>query len=166
MNGAQTLWWRQARSDFDMYATLPLGGASRCHHLQYLQMATEKLSKAYLWRTGKPPPKSHIGFVPFVRAIVDRNDLQRIALVLGFANSVGLERWAKGALPLAHSLQSLAPTEAKGGPNPEYPWPHHAPAYCPVNYNFTLWDRLIDTAQGRKMLVVIEHAINRFDQIT
>lgn len=165
MNGAQTLWWRQARSDFGLFETLRRGKASECHLLHYLQMATEKLSKAYLWRSGNPPPKSHTGFVRFVRAVVDRNDLQRVAPVLGFANSAGLETWAKGALLLAYSLQNIAPAEANGGPNPEYPWPHDSPAHCPVDHSFTLWSELVDTGKGRKMLEFIGHAIGRFDLI-
>ncbi len=165
MNGAQTLWWRQARSDFDLFATLRRGGARQCHLLHYLQMATEKLSKAYLWRSGNPPPKAHTGFVRFVRAIVDRDDLRRVAPLLGFDNPAGLEGWARRVLPLAYLLQNIAPAEAGNGPNPENPWPHHAPTACPADHEFELWRELIDTGKGRQMMEFIGHAISRFDEI-
>ena len=48
MNDAQELWWRQARSDHALFVRLRRIGAEECHLLHYLQMATEKLSKAYL----------------------------------------------------------------------------------------------------------------------
>jgi len=165
MNGAQTLWWRQARSDYDIFARLRRAGVSECHLLHYLQMATEKLSKAYLWRSGNPPPKAHTGFVRFVRVLSDRPDLQRVAIVLGFDNSLGLERWANGVLGLAYSLQNISPTESRDGPNAEYPWPHLAPTACPADYKFDLWALLIDTGKGRKMLDFIGRAITDFDRI-
>ena len=85
MNDAQELWWRQARSDHALFVQLRGAGAHDCHLLHYVQTATEKLSKAYLWRSGHAPPKSHTGFVRFLRALLDRrSELDRIANVLGF----------------------------------------------------------------------------------
>ena len=55
MNDAQELWLRQARSDHALFLQLRRTGADECHLLHYLQMATEKLSKAYLWRSGHAP---------------------------------------------------------------------------------------------------------------
>ena len=45
----------------------PQGGRRTCHSLHHLQMVTEKIAKAYFWRSGSPPPKSHAGFVQFLR---------------------------------------------------------------------------------------------------
>lgn len=42
-------------------------GVHHCHLLHYLQMATEKIAKAYYWRSNSPPPLSHGGFVQFLR---------------------------------------------------------------------------------------------------
>jgi hypothetical protein len=42
----------QARSDWDVYGTLSIGSVPDCHALHYLQMATEKLSKALLLAGG------------------------------------------------------------------------------------------------------------------
>jgi hypothetical protein len=86
MNDAQRLWWQQAQSDRVLFLKLRRVGAHECHLLHYLQMATEKLSKAYLWRSRKVPPKSHTGFMRFLKALLDRPaaELKWIAKVLGF----------------------------------------------------------------------------------
>ena len=64
---------------------------------------------------------------------------------------------------MAYSLQNIAPAEAGNGPNPEYPWPHEAPAHCPVGHAFDLWSQLTNTGQGRKLMQFVEHAIIRFE---
>ncbi|MFO0964797.1 MAG: hypothetical protein U0793_04305 [Gemmataceae bacterium] len=131
--------------------------------LHYLQMATEKLSKAYLWRSGKVPPKSHIGLVRFLKALLDRAfDLGRIAKALGFGRSDDLEKWVSSVQPLAYELQNIAPAEARNGPNPEYPWPRENPLHYPAGHGFSLWTQLQNTGQGRKLLQFIERAITGF----
>ena len=165
MNDAQTLWWKQAQSDHALFIQMRRAGVHQCHLLHYLQMATEKLSKAYLWRSGHAPPKNHTGFVRFLRSLLDRRgDLDRIAIVLSFQRQQDLDSWARHSLTLAYSLQNMAPAEAGNGPNAEYPWPHEAPVFCPAGYEFPLWDQLMNTGQGRKMQTVIARAISRFDQ--
>jgi hypothetical protein len=165
MNDAQELWLRQARSDHALFLQLRRTGADECHLLHYLQMATEKLSKAYLWRSGNAPPRSHTGFVRFLRALLDRRgELGRIAQVLGFRRQEDLDNWVRGAGPMAYSLQNIAPAEAGNGPNPEYPWPHEAPMRCPAGHTFDLWNQLTNTGKGRKLMVFVEHAIVRFEE--
>jgi hypothetical protein len=164
MNDEQRLWWRQAQSDYALFVQLRRGGIHECHLLHYLQMATEKLSKAYLWRSGHAPPRSHTGFVRFLRALLDRRaELDQIAKVLGFRRREDLDKWMRSVQPLAYSLQNIAPAEAGNGPNPEYPWPHEAPAHCPIGHTFSLWNQLINTGQGRKLIEFVEHAITRFE---
>ena len=92
-----------------------------------------------------------------------RGEIDRIAITLGFGHGAGLDSWVRRVEPLAHSLQSIAPAEARDGPNPEYPWPHEAPAHCPIDHRFALWTQLTDSAHGRRLLVFVEHAINRFE---
>jgi hypothetical protein len=165
MNHPQKLWWQQASSDHALFRQLRRVGAQECHLLHYLQMATEKLSKAYLWRSGKAPPKSHVGCIRFLKALLDRrsSDRKRIAQVLGFEHSEDLDQWVSSVQPLAYALQSLAPAESNNGPNAEYPWPHEAPVHCPASHPFDLWAKLLNTGQGRKFMEVIERAIKHFD---
>jgi hypothetical protein len=128
-------------------------------------MATEKLSKAYLWRSGKTPPKTHTGFVRFLKALLDRrpDELKFISKALGFARPEDLDGWVSRVQPLAYALQNLAPSEAQNGANPEYPWPHEAPIRCPATHIFPLWVSLTDEGQGRKLILIIEKAILRFE---
>ena len=164
MYDAQRLWWRQAQSDHAIFVQLRQGGAHECHLLHYLQMATEKLSKAYLWRSGHAPPKNHTGCVRFLKALQDRrNKLNRLAKVLGFQRQKDLVDWLSKVQALAYGLQNIAPAEAGDGPNPEYPWPHEAPTQCPISHTFALWDQLANTAPGRKWMKFVEHAIARFE---
>ena len=89
MNGYQNLWWRQTRSDHSVLLLLRRRGANPCHQLHYLQMVAEKLGKAYFWRSGRPPRKSHASFVRFIQALDDRPepDRTRIAEFLGFSSN-------------------------------------------------------------------------------
>ncbi len=164
MNNAQKVWWQQAQSDHSLFIKLRRIGAHECHLLHYLQMTTEKLSKAYLWRSGKVPPKTHTGFVRFLKALLDRRsaDLERIAKSLGFGRGVDLENWVSSVQLLAYALQNIAPAEAQDGPNPEYPWPHESPANCPASHNFALWKQLLNTGHGRKLMDFIGRAITNF----
>lgn len=167
MNAEQRLWWRQSQSDHELFVHFRSGkvAAHECHLLHYLQMATEKLSKAYLWRSGHAPPKSHTGFVRFLRALMTRPDgeLDNIASGLGFKSQAELLVWVRGALPLAYALQNMAPAEANDGPNPEYPWPHENPTQTPVGHSFPLWAQLCNSGQGRKLLSFIQIAIRQFE---
>lgn len=129
-------------------------------------MMTEKLAKAYFWRTGRPPSVSHCGLVQFLRAIggVKRSDRQSIVGTLGFHRYADVQRWIKRALPLARKLERLAPALAADGPNPEYPWPHAAPEFVPASYEFPLWEQLTDLGDGRQFLIKLGLAIERFPQ--
>jgi hypothetical protein len=139
---------------------------AECHLLHYLQMATEKIAKAYLWQTGVPPARSHVGFRRFMFALLARNgpDLRRIAKVFGFTRSRDMEAWVRQVSRLAQELQNPAPTESNNGPNPEYPWPHDSPAECPVEYAFGLWAQLRESRRGRELLRFVRNAIERFEQ--
>jgi HEPN domain-containing protein len=164
MNEAQRLWWNQARSDHALFVRLRREGVHDCHLLHYLQMATEKLSKAYLWRSGHAPPKTHTGFVRFLKALLDRRtDLERIATTLGFRRREDLDTWVRSVRTLAYALQNIAPAEAGDGPNPEYPWPHDAPIHCPIDHTFALWTEITNTGRGRKLIEFVERAIARFE---
>ena len=166
MNQAQQLWWEQAKSDQAAFVCLRRAGVHECHMLHYLQMAAEKISKAYLWRSGSPPPRSHVGLMRFMRALLGRRraELSRVVKVFEFQRPKDMDAWLSQVMPLAYALQNLAPAEANDGPNPEYPWPHEAPTHCPASYSFELWTKLRDQTQGRSLLRFIERAIERFEQ--
>lgn len=114
MNQAQELWWKQAQPDFELFVHLRRTGFHECHSLHFLQMTTEKLSKAYFWRSGLAPPKVHTGFVRFLKALLDREvDLDRIATFLGFKRRDDLDRWVRNIQEVAYSVQNLSLAECE-----------------------------------------------------
>ena len=167
MNRYQELWWEQARADHSVLLLLRRTGGVPCHQLHYLQMVTEKLGKAYFWRTGHPPRKSHASFVRFLQALDNRSgrDRTRIANLFGFARAQDFEKWIPTITPLAYGLERLAPDLAgDNGPNAEYPWPWAAPDSVPASYRFAVWDQLAGAGRGRQLLKVIDAAVIRFPQ--
>ena len=164
MNSYQQCWWEQAKSDHAVLLILREQDAAPCHQLHYLQMVTEKLSKAYLWQSGAAPKKSHVGFGLFIRLLsqVRQPKRQRIADLFGFGRFEDFQNWARTALPLAYALEQLAPALAHDGPNPEYPWSHDAPQFVPVTHDFDVWRQLKYTAHGHRLLQIIEVAVDKF----
>jgi len=167
MNRYQQVWWEQTRADQMILHLLRREGAASCHQLHYLQMVTEKLGKAYFWRTGRPPRTTHASFVRFLQALDDRPsaDADRIAKLLGFGRSQDLQNWIPTVTPLAYDLERLAPKLAGyNNPNPEYPWPHASPVNAPVSFQFGVWTALTEAGRGRQLLRVIDVAVLRFPE--
>jgi hypothetical protein len=163
VNAYQELWWEQASSDYEVLVLLRRNGVAHCHQLHYLQMVTEKLAKAYFWRTGNAPTKRHSGFAQFMRFLIDArsSDQAQLASLLGFKSFNELQGCIRGILPIIYGLEQLAPTLSQDGPNPEYPWPHAAPSDNPVGHQFEIWSR-IDSPKGRQLMKVLELAIEQF----
>jgi hypothetical protein len=167
MNIYQELWWRQAQSDHDVLLLLRCQGFNACHQLHYLQMITEKVSKAYFWGSGMPPPKSHAGFHLFLRSLggVRSSERRQIADIFKFKRFADFQSWQRKILPLAYELEKLAPALSQDNTaNPEYPWPHSAPQHAPVDFKFPIWVELTETSRGRHLLQFIDIAVNKFPQ--
>jgi hypothetical protein len=166
MNDFQKLWWRQVQSDIDVLELLKkdFKRYPPCHQLHYLQMVTEKLGKAYLWRSKNPPDKNHASFVLFLRALgsVSISIRPQVARIFGFSRFDDFQAWLRQILPLAYQLQRMAPQLAEDGPNPEYPWPHSAPLHVPAEYDFGIWHEL-NTGRGRQFIQVITAAVKHFE---
>ena len=165
MNSYQQVWWQQAKSDHDAFVLIRGRGVAQCHSLHYLQMVTEKIAKAYFWRSGSPPPQSHAGFVQFLRFLgqIRTSDRDRIANLFTFQRFADFQNWIRAVLPLAYDLERLAPALANNGPNPEYPWPHANPQFAPVNHKFAIWPSLI-SGQGRDLMRIIHITVDRFPE--
>lgn len=165
MNRCQELWWQQAKSDHDAFLLLRSQGIAQCHSLHYLQMVTEKIAKAYFWRSGSPPPQKHAGFVQFLRFLgqIRRSDQARIANLFTFKTYEGFQNWLRAVLPIAYDLERLAPALANDGPNSEYPWPHANPEFAPANHSFAVWMSLT-SGQGRDLMRILRIAVTRFPE--
>jgi len=130
----KTGYLRQAQSDMKMYDVLM--GMNRnkcpiCHPFHYLQMATEKLAKAFLIdpkRQADPKFSNHKVFVKFLQILrkrqVPEHGLisQRMEM-----NKQQFVLYVGSLLPSAQIIEDLVPTrepqtkETKKE-NPEYPW--------------------------------------------
>jgi hypothetical protein len=155
MNQNQVLFLRQANSDFQMFELLqPMvnrGAVEPCHGLHYLQMATEKLAKAYFLGHA-PIKKTHTYFSKFWRALRTR---QRIRRALGYADSESFRNDLLMVAGLATAIEELAPALADEGPNTEYPWP--APDYtdAPASFHFKVWGRINHGQDGVVLLKLV-----------
>ncbi len=165
MNAYQELWWQQAKSDHAAFVLLRGRGVEQCHVLHYLQMAAEKIAKAYFWRSGKPPARSHAGLRQFLKFLghIGSRDRERIANLFSFGRFSDFQNWIRAILPIAHDLDRLAPDLASDGPNAEYPWPHAAPQYAPAQFDFAVWATL-KSGRGRDLMRVIHIAVERFPE--
>ncbi len=110
---------RQALSDLDAREILAGSGAPKCHRLHFLQMAAEKVCKAYLTTSN-----GHSN-VRKTHAYVAKN-LPIIARVFYSNNRNQIARWEMSEIRrLAHEIEVLAPACDDGDvrlDNSEYPW--------------------------------------------
>src|ERR1035437_10381682 len=111
----------QARSEYAVSRKLG-EDVEYCHHLHYLQMVSEKLSKGILTLSGSktPAPMSHIMFVRMLQTIKGRYDIRR---QLGYESANVFNSYIDSLLGLAGKIERLSPDQAGlTQPNPEYPW--------------------------------------------
>jgi hypothetical protein len=157
----------QARSDFRVYRHL----AERpefavCHALHYLQMATEKLAKAYRLRDTKSPVdelvSKHTGFAkfigPFFTATLKDEYRGRDAQLRGI---IARSR------QLAREIEKLAPAIDRSivPENAEYPWEREDVIVAPCDYGFPALDMLRQPG-GRTFLNLIERAFESFEGLS
>jgi hypothetical protein len=153
MREEQRLFLVQAKSAYAVYRLLNADKSlPHCHALHYLQMATELLGKANAWKSG-PIGNSHKALVSFIRSLSTNRKAQKR---LGYEGQN--ENWThtiRKITPIAETLQGMAPALADDGPNPEYPWPPHAPTVTPVEFVFPVWEELTETSYGRTLISLI-----------
>jgi hypothetical protein len=152
----------QAKSDWQIYEHLEKTAFSKCHTLHYLQMATEKLAKAYLLK-GRTDIKfvrsTHQALTRYLQAL-SRN--RRLQAAMGMAGKQ-LRVHVQQLLPLAHELEKLAPALADDGPNPEYPWEAPKGVFnVPAMYEFTL-GKSLRQPRGHNLIKLIRMALQKFD---
>lgn len=152
----------QSCSDFAVYQ-IHLQGAEECHRLHYLQMACEKIAKAYRLR-------DPVSFNP--------DDLYSHAVfskfVVGFLKSTPtknryrsqdskrrqMDRYAK---LLAGEIERLAPAvDRENRPdNVEYPWMAGETIFIPCRHTYPI-SRHLGEQGGRDILKLIEIAIKDY----
>jgi hypothetical protein len=147
---------RQANADYDTYSVLAArADIARCQSLHYLQMTSEKLVKAYLFRT-----QAALQLVQTSHAYVAKN----LPLVLRAAYQ---RRHDKPANPwlfqeihkLAREIELLAPAVDAAGSGPdncEYPWEDlMGNVQVPADYDFPDVN-LVKSAAGVLLVLLLE----------
>lgn len=156
----------QARSDWHAYRVLNEAHVAMCHRLHYLQMACEKLAKAYRLRDTKAPVddlvSKHSGFskfvAPFFMAVLkdeySGKDQQLRALV-------------QRARALAREIEKLAPAidREESPENAEYPWERDGQVTAPCDFAFPSLEPLRQPG-GRAFLNLVERALDDFERVT
>jgi len=115
-------YFLQARSDYDAFKELNNPRIPICHRLHYLQMAGEKLAKAYLSPSnGEPPKKGHQKLVNLLKVLKGRREIRR---KLGFGDDHNAFcSYVDSLTRFAGQIELLAPVGTNDRRmNAEYPW--------------------------------------------
>lgn len=126
---------KQALSDLRTRELLVNSGTEKCHRLHFLQMAAEKICKAYLVsRNGHQNVRKSHAYVSSNLPIIARNFYTSI-------NNTEIARWEMSEIQrLSREIELLAPACDDGNlrqDNSEYPWEDgQGNIRVPCEYNF------------------------------
>ncbi len=147
MDNWQTAHLKQARSDMAVFESIrqqPL-----CQQLHYLQMATEKLGKAFLTDGKKRPERVHQSFVRFLQVCRSKPMFRKACGM----SSAHFRLYVDSLLDAARQVEDLAPAGSVDKPNPEYPWEENGRIIAPVDYPF-LQHQLTQSKMARLLWLV------------
>ncbi len=160
----------QSQSDFRVYRALlqsaDLLETEECHRLHYLQMACEKIAKAYRLRDTRSFSEedlySHVVFSGFIQTLLKAPQIKERFRAKD-AKRRQLERYARS---LAREIEKLAPAVDRGRTpaNVEYPWVIEQTVFVPCQFSFVNLSMLKDT-EGREFLKLVEIAITDYETI-
>jgi hypothetical protein len=154
---------RQANADFrawELYEQHPEVVAAECHKLLFLQIACEKLCKAYLIRTGSPPEAlqaSH-GYIANPLPIVIRQQI-----IDSGQSPNGMQGVLTLVRHLAREIEVLNPVVRRDGLRPDnckYPWEAGGQVISPLDWSFHPL-RLIAVRGGPTFIKLLKGAIDR-----
>lgn len=157
----------QARSDWELFERLQeMSNVAPCHHLHYLQMACEKLAKAYRFRDTPTLPSSlltqHVGFAKFINSfLLSPRVRERFAGKLDQLRAI-----QKDCNRLAREVEQLAPAVDRGNSpqNAEYPWWDGDRIITPCRFAYPNLSLLRESG-GRAFLKWIRFALESFDDL-
>jgi len=153
---------KQASADFETWERLQRDDkVPKCHKLQFLQMACEKLAKAHLCGAGADPREiqdSHKYFAKSFPTIAKNLYARRGEHLRKY------DPWAKAMGHLAREIELLAPSVKDGDrrqDNCEYPWElADDKLRIPAEYTFPNLSSLTDL-EGRLLLKIVKGAIGQ-----
>jgi hypothetical protein len=160
----------QAWSDWQAYVHLTRAPSlPRCHPLHYLQMACEKLGKAYRLRNASANVDAivtrHVGFAQFISEF-----LRSPAVLEDYeGQSARHKAVCKTSFALAREIEKLAPAidRTYSPENAEYPWERGdweagtGQVLVPCKYDYPALS-LLDTPGGRAFVKLIERALRDY----
>lgn len=154
----------QSQSDYAVYELL--ASVEECHRLHYLQMACEKIAKAYRLRDTQAPLEealtSHVAFSKFVDNLLASPQIRQRYQSRG----AKLREAGHTAHALAREIEKLAPAvDRNRSPiNAEYPWISGSDVVVPCLYTYPNL-RLLTEPGGREFLKLLKTAIEDFNTI-
>ncbi len=155
----------QSRSDFAVYS-VHLRDVEECHRLHFLQMACEKIAKAYRLRDTESFAEddlySHVVFSKFILGFLKARHLREYYHSRE-AKRRHIERYARG---LAVGVERLAPAvdRERTPENAEYPWVSGEAVSTPARHRYALSGELAEPA-GQDFLKLLEVAIEDYGTI-
>jgi hypothetical protein len=155
---------RQADVDlraWELYEKHPEAVAAECHKLLFLQMACEKLCKAYLIQDGASSEDiqtSH-GYIANPLPNVIKAQLVHLGRGSDKMSRLIIDHVHR----LAREIEVLNPAMKRGGKRPdncEYPWESDDRIMSPLDWSFQP-SRLYEAPAGRTFLKLLRGAIDR-----
>ncbi len=155
---------RQAESDWKVFLLLqPISDVPPCHALHYLQMATEKLAKA--WRLLQPGVAvnqimmHHVGLPAFINAYL----LSPSMRVEFTGRSAQLRSIRYDCRRIAEAIERLAPAvdRERTPSNVEYLWAVEDACVVPVDHPFPELARL-EAPAGHRFLLLVQRAFREY----
>jgi hypothetical protein len=144
-----------------------LQNAEECHRLHFLQMACEKIAKAYRLRDTESFTEddlySHVVFSKFILGFLKARQLKERNRSRD-AKRRHIERFARG---LAAGIEKLAPAvdREQMPENAEYPWVNGRVVSVPARHRYAVSGELAEPA-GQDFLKLIGIAIEDYQSIT
>lgn len=158
----------QAREDWRLFNFLCDHGRTRCHQLQALQMACEKIAKAYRIRDTNADltvlMSGHVGFMRFINAFMISPPIQRQYRGRGAQLKIRLREMRQ----IANEIELLTPSIERDGrrDNCEYPWWDGADIAVPCEHTFpNLAVLSLQGARSHTFLKLMGRAMDEFEHI-
>ncbi len=152
----------QSRCDFQVYLKMP-ADVEDCHKLHYLQMAAEKIAKAYRLRDTQMGLEnamtSHVAFSHFAMLMLMSSSTK--------TRYQGKDAWLQQTLRrvqgLAREIEKLAPSvdRQQSPANAEYPWAEGESIVTPCRHSYAVMVAL-QSPNGNDFLRLLQEAINGY----
>ena len=159
----------QSQSDLRVFkALLKDESVESCHALHYLQMMSEKLSKAIIESQNASSRPTHKAFSKLTTVLMN----QRYAAIFSFKSIKSYFDFLRRVQPLIEEIEILCPaladthTNGEDMPNVEYPWRlANFEWNAPCLHSFTIYERLKRDNLAKSLIWFLEQLCAHFSEI-